>query len=296
MEQTILQINSLSKNYGSVKALSDFSCKIEAGKTYGILGPNGSGKTTTLGIVLGVINASEGNYSWFGGSTLNKNKHRIGALLETPNFYPYLSAYKNLDVVAAIKQITNPKIDEVLDFVGLEKWKNAAFKSFSLGMKQRLAIASTLIADPEVLILDEPTNGLDPEGIADVRKLITAIGQKGKTIILASHLIDEVEKVCTDVIILKSGKTIESGSIYEVLKGDDTIEIAADDLNSLSNILKSISIIKSFKKVNDKISVSLNKGNTAAELNKAIFEKGIVLSHLFVKKKKLEEQFLELIK
>ena len=296
MEQTILQINGLSKNYGSVKALSDFSCKIEAGKTYGILGPNGSGKTTTLGIVLGVINASSGNYSWFEGSTLNKNKHRIGALLETPNFYPYLSAYKNLDVVAAIKQIANPKIDEVLHFVGLEKWRNAAFKTFSLGMKQRLAIAATLIADPEVLILDEPTNGLDPEGIADVRKLITEIRQKGKTIILASHLIDEVEKVCTDVIILKSGKTLESGSIHEVLKGDDTIEIAADDLNNLSNLLKSISIIKSFTKINDKISISLNKGNTATELNKAIFEKGIVLSHLLVKKKKLEEQFLELIK
>lgn len=296
MYPLVLQASNLSKNYGAVKALEGFSFSFQEGKIYGILGPNGSGKTTTLGIILGVINACSGSYQWFENSSLQKNKHRIGALLETPNFYPYLSAHHNIDIVASIKQINNPNIDEILELVGLGKWKKATFKTFSLGMKQRLAIASALISNPEVLVLDEPTNGLDPEGIADVRKLITEIGRKGKTIILASHLIDEVEKVCTDVLILKSGKIIESGLINEVLKGEDTIEIASEDMNMLKEVIKEINLIKSYTTVSNKISVILNRGETPTMLNKAFYEKNIILSHLVVKKKKLEEQFLELVK
>ena len=163
MSNTILEIKGLSKKYRKVKALDQLNLTVEKGMIFGILGPNGSGKTTTLGILLGVINASGGNFSWFGNGEKDDNRERIGALLETPNFYPYLSAEKNLRIVARIKKLSNveERIEKVLKSVNLFERKTSKFKTFSLGMKQRLAIASALLNDPEVLVLDEPTNGLD---------------------------------------------------------------------------------------------------------------------------------------
>lgn len=218
---TILKISDLSKNYKNVQALNKLNVEVEQGMVFGILGPNGSGKTTTLGILLGVLNPSGGTYSWFDNGTADSNRTRIGALLETPNFFPYLSAVQNLRIVAKIKELDNvgDRIDKVLKIVDLFERRESKFKTFSLGMKQRLAIASALLNDPEVLVLDEPTNGLDPQGIAEIRNLIKEIAQEGKTIIIASHALDEIEKVCSDVVILKNGVALRQSKIESIVAG-----------------------------------------------------------------------------
>jgi ABC-type multidrug transport system ATPase subunit len=202
----VLEINNLSKNYGRIKAVDQASFSVEKGQVFGILGPNGSGKTTTLGIILDVIQPSEGSYQWFEEPNSHQQRKKIGSILETPNFYPYLSAVNNLKIVADIKGIDYSDIERVLKVTNLVDRKDDKFKTYSLGMKQRMSIASALLGDPEVLVLDEPTNGLDPQGIAEVRNLIIELGNQGKTIILASHLLDEVEKVCTHAAVLKKGK------------------------------------------------------------------------------------------
>ena len=206
--QTILSVSNLSKNYGAVHALSDLNISIKKGDVYGILGPNGSGKTTTLGIVLGVTNASKGSYSWFDRGISYQLRKRIGCLLDKPNFYPYLNGFDNLKLVADIKQLKDPRIIEKLEIAGIHNNANRKFYTYSTGMRQRLALAATLLGKPDVLVLDEPTNGLDPEGIADVRELIIKIANEGTTVIMASHLLDEVQKICSHVAVLKKGKNI----------------------------------------------------------------------------------------
>lgn len=217
----ILDIHTLSKRYGSIQAVDKLSLQVEKGSIYGLLGPNGSGKTTTLGMVLDVIRPTSGSFSWFGQPASPATKKRVGALLETPNFYPYLTARRNLEIVAEIKGASHSRIAEVLHLVGLSQRMHTTFKGFSLGMKQRLALASSLLNDPEVLVLDEPTNGLDPEGIAEVRELILKIAAEGKTVILASHLLDEVEKVCTHVAVLQKGVLRAQGPVSTVLAAKD---------------------------------------------------------------------------
>ena len=214
----VLEIKNVSKKYGNIRALDGVSLNVERGNVYGILGPNGSGKTTLLGIILNIINANQGTYSWFGKPPSKHSRKKIGALLETANFYPYLSAYQNLKVTATIKGVPYSDIDRVLQIVGLADRKNSKFKGFSFGMQQRLAMASVLLGNPEVLVLDEPTNGLDPQGIAEVRNLIIKVAGEGKTIIIASHILDEIEKVCTHVGILKTGRLMVSGAMGEIVK------------------------------------------------------------------------------
>jgi ABC-type multidrug transport system ATPase subunit len=211
----ILSLHGLSKRYGKVQALHNLSLEVQPGHIYGLLGPNGSGKTTTLGILLGITRPNQGHFTWFGAPPSAASRQRIGTLLETPNFYPYLSAVRNLEIVATLKQRGYDRIDEVLRQTGLYDRRTSAISTYSLGMRQRLALAAALVADPDVLVLDEPTNGLDPQGIADVRQLIRETGQRGKTIILASHILDEVEKICTHVAVLKQGVLLAEGSIHE---------------------------------------------------------------------------------
>ena len=229
MSSIILQVNGLSKSYKDVKALDNLNLSVEQGTIFGLLGPNGSGKTTTLGILLGVIKQKSGSYSWFDNGHKTENRKKIGALLETPNFYPYLSAVRNLEIVAKIKNMNDPlpKIEAVLKEVNLFERKDSKFRTFSLGMKQRLAIASALLNDPEVLVLDEPTNGLDPQGIAEIRELILKIAGDNRTIIIASHILDEIEKVCTHVAILKFGKLIKQGTINEIIGAENYIIISS---------------------------------------------------------------------
>lgn len=294
--ETILTINNISKTFNNkIHALKNISFKIEKGKIYGILGPNGSGKSTLLGIILNVVNKTSGEFSWFEGKQeTHEALKKIGAIIERPNFYPYMTAEDNLKLVCKIKNIPFEKIDEKLNLVGLLDRKTSKFKTFSLGMKQRLAIASALLNDPEILILDEPTNGLDPQGIRQIRDLIKIIGSQGTTILLASHLLDEVEKVCNHVIVLRYGDMLFDGSVSELLSDDSHFEIASENLELLKMALQAFPSLSHFEEKENKILVYTNKKVEAAEINRYLFSQNITLEHLIEKKNSLEEQFLQL--
>lgn len=295
---TILKIDNLSKNYGSLKALSNLSLEVKQGMVYGILGPNGSGKTTTLGILLGVLNPSAGHFSWFNNGMADANRKRIGALLETPNFYPYLNAIQNLRVVGKIKRVNqlDERIETVLKAVNLYERRESYFRTFSLGMKQRLAIASALLSDPEVLVLDEPTNGLDPQGIAEIRALIISIAKEGKTIIIASHQLDEIEKVCSDVLILRKGVALRSSAIDQLAENKQQIAVSSADLKALQQVLEQLEGVHIEKVTINEILLEAGSSHTAADINRYCFENGIVLNGIKVIKKSLEDQFLEIVK
>ena len=293
--ETILQIENLNKNYGRVKAVKNLSFTIKKGHVYGILGPNGSGKSTTLGIVLNVVNKTSGEFSWFEGKVSTHDAlKKVGAIIERPNFYPYMSAYKNLRLVCKIKNIPESKISEKLELVGLTDRKHSKFKTYSLGMKQRLAIASALLNDPEILILDEPTNGLDPQGIHQIRAIIKKIAQQGTTILLASHLLDEVEKVCSHVVVLRKGENLYTGRVDEMISTNGFFELKSNDLPKLKTVLESQSHFNKIIQNDDFITAHLNEELSASGLNSLLFEEGIVLSHLVKRKESLEEQFLQL--
>ena len=293
--ETILSIKNLNKNYGQVKAVKNVSLEIQKGNVYGILGPNGSGKSTTLGIVLNVVNKTSGDYSWFGGKVeTHEALKKVGAIIERPNFYPYMTAEENLKLVCKIKGIKFEKVQEKLDLVGLTERKDSKFSTFSLGMKQRLAIASALLNDPEILILDEPTNGLDPQGIHQIRDIIKLIASQGTTILLASHLLDEVEKVCTHVLVLQKGTVLYSGLVGGMNNQNDFLEIQSEDTVALKNVLQNYANIESIKEENGKLLVFSKSDLKASEINKFLADKNIYLTHLVKRKHSLEEQFLEL--
>ncbi len=298
MDSTVLHIKQLSKKYKDVLALDNLNLKVEKGTVFGLLGPNGSGKTTTLGILLGVLRQSEGSYSWFGNGAASENRLRIGALLETPNYYPYLTAIQNLVIVAKIKKIDNvsERIDNALKVVNLYDRRNSNFKTYSLGMKQRLAIAGALLNDPEVLVLDEPTNGLDPQGIAEIRELIIKISKEGKTIIIASHILDEIEKVCTHVAILKFGNLIRQGTIGEIIGSDNFVIISSSDMIALNTAISNNNEMEVSKSKENEITIKVDKDMTTEMINKYFFDKGVVLSKLKSHSESLETQFLEIIK
>lgn len=294
--KTILCINNLSKNYGRVKAVNNLSFAIEKGHVYGILGPNGSGKSTTLGIILNVVNKTSGNFSWFNGNlTTHEALKKVGAIIERPNFYPYMTAKQNLQLVCKIKQIPNTQIDKRLKQVNLFERRDSKFKTFSLGMKQRLAIASALLNDPEVLILDEPTNGLDPQGIKEIRTIIKEIAAKGTTILLASHLLDEVEKVCNYVVVIRNGVKLYTGRVDALTNSFGIIELASDgNQENIIELLSNYDGIATTKIEADLILATLNKAIAASEINSYLAKNNIILSHLVKRKQSLEQQFLHL--
>ncbi len=292
--EKVLEINHLTKKFGKLTAVNDLSFSVEKGNVYGLLGPNGSGKSTTLGMILNVVNQSEGNWRWFGQEHSTESLKKVGAIIERPNFYPYLSAEKNLDIVAQIKGAHPSKIDEKLKIVGLLDRKKDKFSTFSLGMKQRLAIAAALLNDPYVLILDEPTNGLDPQGIIQIREIILQIASQGTTIILASHLLDEVEKVCSHVVILEKGRTLYSGRVDEMTASFGYFELSTNDNLKLNEILNSINYFEKVMENGNYLKAILREDLSAESLNKLLFEKGIVLNHLVKRKESLEQQFLQI--
>jgi len=291
----VLKISNLSKAYGSLKAVKDLSLEIHKGQVFGVLGPNGSGKTTTLAILLDVVNADNGKFEWFGEKAKAIQRKRIGAILEEPIFYPYLSGLDNLQLTAKIKMASYEKIPEVLKLVELYERRNDKFRTYSYGMRQRLAIAGALLNDPEVLILDEPTNGLDPQGIADIRQLITKIASQGITILLASHLLDEVQKVCTHVAILQKGQKLISGSVEEVLQETKRVEMAASDMKLLKTILEDMPEINNITEHKNLLVAGISDTLTSDGLNKKLLDKGVALSHLAVRKKSLEKYFLDVL-
>jgi ABC-type multidrug transport system ATPase subunit len=290
----VVTTQHLTKHYGRIRAVEDLNLEIPEKSVFGILGPNGSGKTTTLGMLLDVVNPTSGSYSWF-GKEFGRNGRQIGSLLETPAFYPYLSAVDNLRIIAEIKGIGYDNIEPVLTRVGLFDRRHSHYRTFSLGMKQRLALAAALLSDPQVLILDEPTNGLDPKGIAEIRELIRNIAAGGKTIILASHLLDEVQKVCTHFAVLDKGKLLHSGPVNPAAETEHSVELAAADLEKLQEALKSFPEITGMRTEQDKITVTLPATVAVGELSRFLAEKGVWLTHLVALRKSLESQFLEIV-
>lgn len=288
----VLTTDQLTKNYGSIKAVSNLSLQVEEGAVYGLLGPNGSGKTSTLGMLLGITIPTSGSFQWFGQAPSAEIRKQLGAVLETPNFYPFLTAYQNLKVVCEIKEIPVSRVPEVMAFVNLEGWEHKRFKSFSTGMKQRLAIASGLLNDPEVLILDEPTNGLDPQGIAEVRELIRSLADNKRTILLASHLLDEVEKVCSHVAVMQEGQLLKAGKVDELLSKQPQVELNADDRNALEQQLKAMPEIERINRYDQCLVVTTSNNLSLASLNQQLFDQGIVLNHLHQRSQNLEEEFL----
>lgn len=296
--KTILSLRNLDKKYGKVHAVNNLSFDIHKGNVYGILGPNGSGKSTTLGIILNVVNKTSGEFSWFDGKlSTHEALKKVGAIIERPNFYPYMTASQNLALICSIKGISREKIEEKLTTVNLFERRNSKFSTFSLGMKQRLAIASALLNDPEILILDEPTNGLDPQGIHEIREIIKKIAANGTTILLASHLLDEVEKVCSHVVVIRKGVKLYSGRVDEMTASFGLLELKIDDketelITFLSNHGAILKVVKEY----ETIIATLNKEISATEINKSLFENGFIVSHLIKRKPSLEQQFLDLTK
>ena len=295
--ETILTIKNLNKRYGRIQALKNVSFEIKKGNVYGILGPNGSGKSTTLGITLNVVNATSGEYQWFDGALeTHEALKKVGAIIERPNFYPYMTAYENLKLVCKIKNINYSKIEEKLELVGLIERKDSKFSTFSLGMKQRLAIASALLKDPEILILDEPTNGLDPQGIHQIRDIIKKVASLGTTILLASHLLDEVEKVCSHVVVLRKGEILYAGLVDGMAANEGFFELEADDNTKLKTVLATHPAVDKVAAEENKVLVYLKTDLKASDLNQYLFQNGITLNHLVKRKNSLEEQFLALTK
>ncbi len=290
----VLTINALSKTYGKFQAVKSLDLTVNAGEIYGILGPNGCGKTTTLGMILNIIQPSAGSYRWFGEPETHLHRQRIGVLLETPNFYPYLSAVNNLKVVAAIKRCSTDRIETVLRQVDLWGRHQQPFKTYSLGMRQRLAVASALLADPEVLVLDEPTNGLDPRGIAEMRSIILEIARAGKTIIFASHILDEVEKICSHVAIMKQGRLLSAGAFEQILQGQRQILVNAPDQDKLSEWAGTQPFITAVHAEGLLLALDVDAAITPDTLNSKAHEAGIALSHLQARHTSLEERFLAL--
>lgn len=295
MADLVLEVNGLTKQFGSLTAVDRISFEVRRGEVYGILGPNGSGKTTTLGMLLGVLNATSGHFSWFGNGMNDANRLRIGALLETPNFYPYLSAIDNLRVVAKIRRVEHEMdaVHRVLKLTGLEDRAKSKFSTFSLGMKQRLAIASALLSDPEVLVLDEPTNGLDPVGIADIRNLIKDLAQSGKTIILASHILDEMEKICTHVSIMRFGSILRTENLQELIGSKEHIFVRSSNPQMTLQVLTEAGL--GLYEDKGELLVFNGNGKSGSEINKLLSEKGLYPEELYIRKRSLETAFLEIL-
>ena len=294
--ETILSLKNLDKKFGRVHAVNNLSFDIQKGNVYGILGPNGSGKSTTLGIILNVVNKTSGEFSWFNGKlSTHQALKKVGAIIERPNFYPYMTAVQNLSLICKIKDVSTEKIDEKLKIVNLYERRNSKFSTFSLGMKQRMAIASALLNDPEILILDEPTNGLDPQGIHEIRQIIQEITKNGTTILLASHLLDEVEKVCSHVVVIREGIKLYSGRVDEMTASKGLFELkTANDKIKLLTLLEQHHSIGAVKEEGEFIIAYLTEEMEATEINTFLFKNGIAVSHLVKRKPSLEQQFLDL--
>ena len=291
----VLSIENISKNYGKIQALKNVSFSVPESSVFGILGPNGSGKTTLLAIVMDILKPTSGSFAFFGQPGSAAMRRQVGTLLETPNFYQYLSGERNLEIAAEIKGKGKGDINDVLKKVDLFERRTSKFTTYSLGMKQRLAIASALLGNPTVLVFDEPTNGLDPVGIADIRQLIVQLAGEGKTIIMASHLLDEVEKVCTHVAILKRGTLLTAGHVDDILVNEDIVEVSAADNAKLLQVLQAMNGYTTIKQQTKVIQILYPSGTAdLSNINRYCFENGVVLDHLNLKKKSLETKFFEL--
>jgi ABC-type multidrug transport system ATPase subunit len=293
--EIVLEVTDLVKNFKKVQAVKSINMNLRKGEVLGLLGPNGSGKTTTLAMLLGILHPTKGSFSWFNNGTKDENRKRIGSLLETPNFYPYLNAYDNLKVIGIIKNVSNltERIQSVLELVDLKERGKRPFRTYSLGMKQRLAVAGALLSNPDVLVLDEPTNGLDPQGIAEMRQLIIDIAKEGKTIILASHILAEVQIICSHVVILREGEMVYNGSMDSLLNQEQAFRLSSSNMDQLEKVLNSFPGVSIKERTEQDILVTCAEKTDGSLLNKHLVEQGIFVSELHAYQKNLETIFLE---
>lgn len=292
----VIETTGLTKRFGYKTAVDGISFTVERGQIFGFLGPNGSGKTTTIGMLLGIINATAGSFRLLGEGSrrgLHRVRQRVGATLETPNFYPYLSGRDNLRIVANVKRVPESKIVEVLDAVGLADRAKDRFRTYSLGMKQRLALAATMLGDTDLVILDEPANGLDPEGMREIREIILRLHEQGRTIFLSSHLLWEVERTCTHVAIIKNGRIIRQASVSEMTAGTVTAGLRGGDAETLLAIVGDYPGAVTVTRQADLVIAELRNDDLAA-LNAFVAGHGVFLSHLALRQRSLEDVFIEL--
>jgi ABC-2 type transport system ATP-binding protein len=292
----VIETKGLTKRYRQQVAVDGVSFAVERGQVYGFLGPNGSGKTTTIGMLLGIINPTGGAIRLFGLDGyrgLHQARQRIGATLENPNFYPYLSGLDNLRVVANVKGVGQREIDGALELVGLNSRAKSKYQTYSLGMKQRLALAATMLGDPDLIILDEPANGLDPEGMREIREIIGALADRGKTIFLSSHLLWEVERTCTHLAILNRGQIVRQGPVSEITAGKCLVEIRGGEPEVLRTIIVDYPGAAGAHVAGGAVVVELEDPDLAA-LNEFAASRGIFLSYLAPRQQSLEEIFIAL--
>ena len=292
----ILRTVGLTKRYGRLMALADLDLEVPRGQVYGFLGPNGAGKTTAISLILGLIAPSGGHAEMFGLDTrthLSEALRRTGAILEGPSFYPHLSGRDNLRVWGALSgDIHGRRLDEVLELVGLQARGRDKVGTYSLGMKQRLGLAAALLHNPDLLVLDEPTNGLDPAGMREFRQLIKGLGQMGKTVFVSSHLLNEVELMCDHVGIVKGGRLLTQGSVATLLGRGRALEMQVTDPEKAVQVLESLDWVEGVKRQDDRLVVDA-PSQRAAELSRALAEHQIYLSELRPRDSSLEEFFLE---
>ena len=299
----VIQTLDLTKQYGrrtakSVLAVDQVSFSVDEGQVFGFLGPNGSGKTTTIGMLVGIINPTGGSFELFGASdskSLLAARSRVGATLETPNFYPYMSGRDNLRIAAAVKGVDRPRIEECLKLVGLADRAKHRFRTYSLGMKQRLALAATMLNDPELVILDEPANGLDPQGMREIREIIRILSSRGKTIFLSSHLLWELERTCSHVAIVRKGRIVAQGAIADVVSEEKSALLRADNEAALLAALEICPEVTRVRRSEEGVIVGLRSGDFAS-VTRHLAAQGIYLSHLAPHRQSLEEVFMDLTK
>ncbi len=294
---TIIETRDLTKRYRRQLAVDRISFTVEAGQVFGFLGPNGSGKTTTIGMLLGITTPTAGEFRLFGEKgrgSLHRVRRRVGATLEQPNFYPYLSGYDNLRIAANVKGVGAARIDESLEVVRLTGRARDRYRTYSLGMKQRLALAATILGDPDLIILDEPANGLDPEGMREIREIIVELGQRGKTIFLSSHLLHEVERMCTHVAVIRKGKIIRQASVHDMLAANVVAELRGPDPVALGRAAGEYpGAVGACREDDGAVVVRLDDSDLGA-LNRYLAGRGIYVSHLGVRRRSLEDAFMEI--
>ena len=299
MEELVIQTDGLTKRYGRVLAVDGLSLNVARGRIFGLLGPNGSGKTTMMSMLLGLVRPTAGSFSLFGTPPehggLDRELHRIGALIETPTFYPYMSGRNNLAYFQGISGRGNPdELDSLLEQVGLASRGDDKFQTYSLGMKQRLGLAYTLLGDPELLLLDEPTNGMDPAGMAEVRELVRSLGDDNRTVILSSHLLNEVEQVCDSVAILSHGRLIAQGDVAELLqeRGRPQVRLRTTDNAKALDILNALSWVDGVNPDNGYLIAGV-ESDRSWEITAALSRNEVYVSEMIPAQMSLEQYFLD---
>jgi ABC-2 type transport system ATP-binding protein len=291
----VIETELLTKKYGDVIAVDQLSLRVPRGGVFGFLGPNGSGKTTTMGMLLGLVHPTSGDARIFGDPARHASTlRRVGAMVESPTFYPYLTGRANLQYFQGISQHGSPdEVDRLLDVVDLGKRASSKFGTYSLGMKQRLGIACALLGDPELVFLDEPTNGLDPAGVVEVRELIRQLGTGGRTVVLSSHLLAETELVCDHVAVLAKGRLIVQGNIQELLHDKDSFWLGTTDDAAAGRLLSALPAVGKVAIGDGELIVTAPPAN-AAEITKALAQAGIYVTKLVPIRHTLESFFMEI--